>query len=88
MTHGHVLVNGARLDIPSARLRVGDKLAIDPKSSFFGPHEVEATHKVLLVPDWLTVDRKQGEATVSALPDDGAIPFPIELRLVIEYYAR
>lgn len=88
VTHGHVRVNGKRLDIPSARLRAGDVLSLDDK-----------TKKSVLVTDtlsnfgherpaWISFDTNELTARLATLPDEHAVPFQIELRLIVEYYSR
>jgi small subunit ribosomal protein S4 len=88
VTHGHVQVNGRRVDIPSYRVRRGDVVALRAGSPFYEEREVESAAKELVRPPWLTVDRATASASVLELPDEGSIPFPIELRLVVEFYSR
>lgn len=86
--HGHVRVNGQRVDIPSCRLRPGSVISLD-----------ERTRKSALVqdalksfahsrPDWLALDATELTVRMTSLPDAQAIPFPIDLRLVIEFYSH
>ncbi len=84
--HGHVTVNGRGLDIPSARLRRGDVIAVRPSG-----HEAVALQQAkgttLERPAWLEVDTAAFTARMIALPDVTAIPFPIEMGLVVEFYS-
>lgn len=86
VTHGHVEVNGRVLDIPSARLRRGDTVAVRARAQ-----EAVRLHRAkgatLGRPDWLGVDTDAFRARMTAFPDAGAIPFPIEIGLVVEFYS-
>ena len=42
----------------------------------------------LMSPDWLDLNRNQRTATVSSLPTIEAVPFPLDIQLIVEYYAR
>jgi small subunit ribosomal protein S4 len=88
VTHGHVLVNGRRVDIPSYRVRRGDVIALKASSPFFAEAELDLTAKDMIKPSWLKVDRKAATAALNDLPDESSVPFPVELRLVVEFYSR
>ena len=65
ISHGHVLMNGKKVSIPSARTKQGDVIAIAEKSAAF----VKAAHKAsFVIPDWLAVDEKNLTASVSMVP--------------------
>lgn len=84
--HGHVAVNGRVLNIPSARMRLGDVVSVRPRG-------VEAVRlqqsrgEALARPDWLQVDNEALTARVDAKPEASTIPFPIEMQMVIEFYS-
>lgn len=85
--HRHVLLNGRPVDIPSIRIRVGDRISLTEKG-----HRVPATAECLAEPaltrpEWLTFDDKQIAATATRLPDASEVPFPVEIQHVVEYYA-
>lgn len=84
--HSHVTVNGRVLNIPSARVKLGDVVAIRTRA-----HEAvqlqRAKGEALAKPDWLSVDADAYSARVASLPDVTAIPFPIEIGLVVEFYS-
>ncbi|MCB9555634.1 MAG: 30S ribosomal protein S4 [Deltaproteobacteria bacterium] len=86
--HGHFMVNGRRVDIPSYRVRVGDTLTIRPRSQELACIKESLAAPALTVPDWLEFDSGQVAARVAALPDSGAVPFDVEVQLVVEYYAK
>lgn len=84
--HGHVTVNGRILDIPSARVRRGDVVAVRASG-----HKAVRLHQergeALAKPDWLEADNDALTVRIVALPDLATIPFPIEMQLVIEFYS-
>lgn len=84
--HGHVTVNGRVVDIPSARLRRGDVLAVRTS----GQKAVQLQRErgeALARPEWLDVDSEALTARVVGIPDETTIPFPIDMRLVVEFYS-
>jgi len=84
--HGHVSVNGRVLDIPSARVRRGDVVAVR-ESGQKAVRTQKERGEVLARPEWLDVDGDALTVRVVAVPDVTAIPFPIEMQLVIEFYS-
>lgn len=88
VNHSHVLVNGKPVNIPSFRTRVGDVISIRPKSRELLVVKASLADLALTRPEWLSFDEAKGEATVSHLPDIADIPFPLEMQLVVEYYAQ
>lgn len=88
--HGHVLVDGRRVDIPSFRLKIGQKVQIREKSRDSEP----VTLGLALAEQrrwdnsWLQIDAEARSCTITQLPDDTAIPFPVDVQLVIEFYAQ
>ncbi len=87
VTHGHIVVNGRRLSIPSARLRRGDIVGIAESGKVAVNLQRSVADEGMLKPDWLSVDDNALTATVSGLPEVTTVPFPFEPRLVVEFYA-
>jgi small subunit ribosomal protein S4 len=88
--HGHVKVNGQRVDIPSYRVREGDVLELSDKAKTM-PLVLEATqHPERDVPDYLSLDLKSLKATFVRTPKMQDVPYPVQMEpnLVIEYYSR
>lgn len=86
--HGHVEVNGRKVDIPSYAVRPGDVVAIREKSRDLVPVK-EALET--LTPerlDYLLVDRDNLAVKLVRLPERDEIPVRIDERLVVEFYAR
>lgn len=90
VTHGHFILNDRRVDIPSIRLKVGDKIALrdhSQKIEYFQQIDKNSPTPAL-VPAWLKVDRKKFRIDVIGLPmRDDAEP-DIKEQLIVEYYSR
>lgn len=90
VTHGHFLLNDRRVDIPSIRLKPGDKLVLRAHSTgteYFKKLD-EVSPAPSTTPDWLKVDRKKVTIEVAGVPTrDDAEP-DINEQLIVEYYSR
>ncbi len=89
-THGHFLLNGKRVDIPSIRLNVGDKLALrdaGKKTEYFKQID-DLSPAPGNLPAWMKVNRKQFQIDITGMPTrDDAEP-DIKEQLIVEYYSR
>lgn len=86
--HRHVLLNGVRVNIPSIRVKPGDTLALREGAEKM-PHVAENLKQPALSrPEWLEFDEARGIARVTRLPAPDEVPFPIDIRQVVEYYAQ
>lgn len=90
VSHGHILVNGKKVTIPSQRIYAGDEIAIRPQSSQKGLFkDLDIKIKKHEAPAWLFLDRENKSAKVVALPggsDDLFATFNINP--TVEYYSR
>ena len=86
--HGHFLVNGKRLDIPSYRVREGDVISLRERSQSLAAVEASLGDVRLARPDWIEFDEGKKTSTVKSLPKVDSVPFPLEIDLVIEYYSK
>ncbi|MCC6457484.1 MAG: 30S ribosomal protein S4 [Caldilineaceae bacterium] len=86
VTHGHMLVNGQRVDVPGYTAKVGDVISVRPKSQQL-PAIQEAMAEAQPVP-YLSLDRNAASVTVLAVPSREIIPVICDVPLVIEYYSR
>ncbi|MFK8251420.1 30S ribosomal protein S4 [Ancylobacter terrae] len=90
VSHGHVKVNGKRVNIPSYKVKVGDVVEVK-----------EASRQLVLVleavasgerdtPDYLEVDHSKMTAKFNRIPELNEVPYPVvmEPNLVVEYYSR
>lgn len=86
--HGHFLVNGRRLDIPSYRVREGDVISLRERSQNLVAVDASLEDVRLARPDWIEFDETKKTATIKSLPKVDSVPFPLEIDLVIEYYSK
>jgi len=87
--HGHVLVNGHKVDIPSARVREKDIVEIRPKSHEMTPFIIaRETHGERVVPAWLEVIPTKMRVLVHSLPVRQQIDVPVQEQLIVEYYSK
>ncbi|MFW5702486.1 MAG: 30S ribosomal protein S4 [Candidatus Dojkabacteria bacterium] len=87
VNHGHVDVNGAKVDVPSFRVRVGDKITLRKKivsSDAAKAREEELAEA--FVPEWLESSKNGGK--VKGIPKRSELDQSIEERLIIEFYSR
>jgi small subunit ribosomal protein S4 len=87
--HGHILVNGRKVNIPSYQVDVDDVISVKEeslKTTRF--KEVLEFNAEITVPKWLSVDMEKGEGKVLALPDREDIDYPVEEHLIVEFYSR
>ena len=89
VSHGHILVNGKRLDIPSYRVKVGDVITLKEttKSSDRIKDIVEA-NSTRTVPKWLDMDKNTLSGKVIALAQRDDIDFEVEEHLIVELYSK
>ena len=87
--HGHVVVNGRKVDVPSYQVSAGDEVSIREKSNKLvvveGAKEF-ASHQA--PPNWLQVDRDAYKGRVLALPKREDINLPINEQLIVELYSK
>jgi small subunit ribosomal protein S4 len=87
--HGHVTVNGRKVDIPSYQVHAGDEIAVREKSSKLAVIEGAkefASHQT--PPTWLEIDRDANKGRVLALPKREDINLPINEQLIVELYSK
>ena len=87
--HGHFLVNGRRVDVPSYQVRVGDKVEVRPKlkdSKLYSDNLEE--NKTYKPSRWLKVNDKSLAAEISAEPSGEDFEQLIDSQKIIEYYSR
>jgi len=86
VNHGHITVNGQKVDIPSYLCKVGDVIALKEKS----PLKVvkESLDGKPLIPAYVTVDATKFSGTFARLPERNELPKDINEAQIIEYYNR
>ncbi len=91
VVHGHFLVNGKKVDLPSYRVKTGDVIEVKQRSKKFLAEVVESTKSMgFAVPEWLVSDEASLKATVARHPefDEIRLPFDVDFANIIEYYTR
>jgi len=89
VSHGHILVNGKKVNIPSYQVKIGDKIKIKPSSAkkeIF--KEIESMLKKKDLPSWVSVDIKKLEGKVENLPSLEDVSPPVEISMIFEFYSR
>ncbi len=86
--HGHITVNGKKVDIPSYRVSVGDVIAVKAKSAGTERFKQIAEQAGKPVPKWLSVAEGGLSASVVALPEREDMDLTIEEHLIVELYSR
>ena len=88
-THGHVLVDGKKVDIPSFMVKTGQKIEIKEKSKS-NPQVVRAlelTNQTGMV-DWVNVDKEKVFGIFTRVPAREEVVIPVEERLIVELYSK
>ena len=87
--HGHVLVNGKKVNIPSYIVRVGDVISVKEKSRQ-ATRVLSALEGVQRrgVPDWAELDREAYSGRIKLLPTRSDITMPINEKLIVELYSK
>ncbi|MDP3047177.1 MAG: 30S ribosomal protein S4 [Chloroflexota bacterium] len=89
VNHGHFTVNGHRLDIPSASLRVGDVVAVSEKSkglTYFKDMVKEIQRKS--VPIWMSLNPLALSGKIVSMPTRSEIDTELQEQLIVEFYSR
>jgi small subunit ribosomal protein S4 len=90
VTHGHFLLNGTRVDIPSIRMKASDTLSLRPHSAgteYFKKLD-DVSPAPAEIPGWLKANRKKVEVSVTGLPSREDAELDINEQLIVEYYSR
>ena len=87
--HGHVAVNGTKVDISSFNVKAGDVVTVreKPKSKQLATRNLELT-QIVPVPDWLTINRDAMSGTVARVPSREEIAPIVNEQLIVELYSR
>ena len=89
VNHGHILVNGSKVDIPSYLVKTGDVIAIREKSkSSARIKEIVEANEKRIIPKWLSMDKNKLEGRVLQLSDREDIDYDVEEHLIVELYSK
>ena len=89
VNHGHVLVNGKRVNIPSYRVKPGDVVSVRERSRNMALVLEALQSPERDTPEYITIDGKAMSATYVRIPELAEVPYPVKMEpnLVIEFYA-
>ena len=89
VSHGHITVNGKRVDIPSCRVRPGDVVAVaDKAKEMLVIKSALVSNERMQVPAWLEVDIEKLQGNVLSLPNRDQIDLDINEQLIVELYSK
>lgn len=89
VSHGHIFVNGRRLNVPSYKVAAGDVVAVREGSKASGMFTLFTDeHEAISVPAWLAFDQKSMSGTKTGVPTFTATDFMFDPEQVFEYYSR
>ena len=90
INHGHIKVNGKKVNIPGYQLKEEDTIELKEKSKQLMSVDVSLASKERDVPEYLQLDEKQKKIKFVRIPKFAEVPYPVlmEPNLVIEYYSR
>lgn len=90
VSHGHFMLNDKRIDVPSIRLKAGDKLVLRTRSQSndYFKHLDELSPAPATIPAWMKVNRKKFEVNITGVPTRDEAEPDINEQLIVEYYSR
>lgn len=89
VSHGHIFLNGKRMNVPSHRVRTGDVISVREGSRQNGLFvQLGESHEATAVPSWLTFDAKKLSGAMQAIPAYQPAEFLFDPEQVMEYYSR
>ena len=90
INHGHVKVNGRRVNIPSYRVKTTDIIEIKDKSKGLEVVLRGTESSERDIPDYIEVDGKKMSAKITRIPNLSEVPYPVQMEpnLVVEFYSR
>ena len=86
--HGHIRVNGKKVNIPSYSVKVGDVITLRPTSAEKEMFKALREGTSVLTPKWLTFDAPNLTGTVNALPAREDIDLQLQENMIVEFYSR
>ncbi len=86
--HGHIRVNGKKVDIPSYQVKAGDVITLRQRSMESEMFKSLREGTSVLLPKWLTFDAQNLTGTVAALPSREDIDYEVQENMIVEFYSR
>ena len=87
VNHGHVQVNGKKVDIPSYSVKAGDVITVKSRSTTFLKNVTEMID-MACAPAWMTIDKEALKITFDRIPEREELDPDFKEQLVIEYYSK
>jgi len=89
ISHGHIKINGKKVDIPSYQVKIDQEIAIADKSKDI-PQIVEARESAgsISVPEWMEVDFQNLKGKITRLPEREDIKAPVNEQMIVELYSK
>ena len=88
VVHGHIRVNGQKVDIPSYSVKVGDVITLRPRSAEMDMFKSLREGTTVLTPKWLAFDAPNLTGNLNALPAREDIDLQLQENMIVEYYSR
>ena len=88
VVHGHICVNGHKVNIPSYQVKVGDVITLRQRSAQMEMFKALREGTTVLTPKWLTFDAPNLTGTVNAIPAREDIDLQVQENMIVEYYSR
>jgi small subunit ribosomal protein S4 len=88
INHGHVLVNGKRVDVASYSVRNEQKIVLKAESLKIPMVQSTLQARPLEIPSYLSVDAEKGEAIFTGAPTREDVPVDVQEQLIVEFYSR
>jgi len=88
VVHGHIRVNGQKVDIPSYSVKVGDVITLRQRSQEMEIFKSLREGTGMMTPKWLTFDAQNLKGTVESLPTREDIDLQVQENMIVEFYSR
>lgn len=89
ISHGHIYVNGHKVDISNYSIKIGDKITVkDSEKSVKKVRQQIESNPNFTIQSWLQLDREKPQATIVALPSRADVQIPVQEQLVVEFCSR
>ncbi len=89
VNHGHVAVNGQKVDIASYLIDEGDEVSIRPRSARLDRFKAMAEYlESHTTPAWMSLDAQNFKCTILRLPERDEVDAPVDERLIVELYSK
>jgi len=90
VNHGHIQVNGKKVNIPSYQVKAGDRISWREQSKKTGLFEIVSNGMGAnsIIPSWLNVDSDKAVGEVVSMPRTSDVELTIDTRQIVEYYSR